>query len=318
MLSAGNWGGQNLHLRGNVEAYVNAASAQKWLEIHGIAHWTHYYTDYGISLQRRFLDHFLKGLDNGWDKQPPVILQVRHIPERYVERHEQEWPLAHTQWTKLYLDIDGLALSPTPLATGSSVRYDPLGDGLTFRTAPLTQEVEITGPMAARLHVASESRDADLFVVVRVFDPEDQEVTFQGALDPNTPISQGWLRASHRRLDEAESKPYRPYHAHDAVEPLTPGDVYPLDVEIWPSCIVIPAGYTLGFSVRGNDYRYDGELSDFAKTFRFANRGVGPFTHADPDDRPADVFGAPVTLISGGAHDSYVLVPIIPSSDASH
>jgi len=68
--SAGNWGGQGLHLRGNVEGFVRAASKHKWLEIHGIEHWTHFYTDYGRLLQKRFLDYFLKGTDNGWQHQP--------------------------------------------------------------------------------------------------------------------------------------------------------------------------------------------------------------------------------------------------------
>jgi hypothetical protein len=89
--------------------------------------------------------------------------------------------------------------------------------------------------------------------------------------------------------------------------------VYGLDVEIWPSCIVVPPGYVLALSVRGDDYRYEGELSDFAKTFHYANRGVGPYTHADADDRPTAVFGAPVTLHTGGAYDSYLLTPVIPA-----
>ena len=53
-----------------------------------------------------------------------------------------------------------------------------------------------------------------------------------GSTDPNTPIANGWLRASHRRLDPKRSKPWRPYHPHDRAEPLTPGEVYECDVEI--------------------------------------------------------------------------------------
>ena len=60
VLSAGNWGGQGLHPRGNFEGYLAAGSKEKWLEVHGLEHWTHYYTDYGVGLQRRFFDHFLK------------------------------------------------------------------------------------------------------------------------------------------------------------------------------------------------------------------------------------------------------------------
>lgn len=79
LLTAGNWGGHGLHLRGNVEGFVRCASDQKWLEIHGLEHWTHFYTDYGVSMQKRFFAHFLQGEDNGWDSQPAVRLQVRHL-----------------------------------------------------------------------------------------------------------------------------------------------------------------------------------------------------------------------------------------------
>ncbi len=57
-LSAANWGGQPLHPRGNFEGFVRAASKKKWLEVHGIEHWTHFYTDYGRELQLRFFDYF--------------------------------------------------------------------------------------------------------------------------------------------------------------------------------------------------------------------------------------------------------------------
>ena len=311
MLSCGNWGGQNLHLRGNVEAFVNAATAQKWLEIHGDAHWAHFYTNYGLRLQKRFLDHFLKDAAT-WTDEPRVRLQIRHIPERYVERHEDAWPLLGTRWTRYRLDLAGMRLSETPLAVASTIDYDASGSGLTFLTDPLSEPTEITGPVAAKLFVASDTTDADLFLVLRVFDPDGEEVTFQGAVDPNTPISQGWLRASHRKLDAERSTPYRPFHRHDELQPLTPGEVYELDAEIWPTCIVVPTGYRVGFTVRGNDYQYEGELSDFARTFHYANRGVGSFTHADPDDRPTSIFGGRVTLHSGGDRDAYVLLPIIP------
>ena len=98
-LSAANWGGQPLHPRGNFEGFLRAASKDKWLEVHGIEHWTHFYTDYGRELQLRFFDHFLHGKKNGWDKQPRVQLQVRHI-DKFVERHENEWPLKRTKWHK--------------------------------------------------------------------------------------------------------------------------------------------------------------------------------------------------------------------------
>ena len=114
LLSAANWGGQGLHPRGNFEGFVRAASKDKWLEAHGLEHWTHFYTDYGVKLQKRFFDCFLKGLDNGWSRQPRVQLQVRHV-DRFVQRHEDEWPIARTQWTRFYLDPADHSLGRDPV-----------------------------------------------------------------------------------------------------------------------------------------------------------------------------------------------------------
>jgi predicted acyl esterase len=310
-LSAANWGGQGLHPRGNFEAFTQAASAQKWLEVHGLEHWTHFYTDYGVGLQKRFFGHFLKGVDTGWERQPRVQLQIRH-PDRFVERHEHEWPLARTRWTRYYLDPTGSRLDTRPPAREGAVEYEALGDGVTFSTPPLERETEITGPIAARLFVSSSTADADLFLVVRVFRPDGSEVVFQGALDPNTPIAQGWLRASHRKLDPDRTLPHRPYHTHDEVQPLTPGHVYELDVEIWPTCIVVPPGHRVCLTVRGRDYEYGGPLDEFARSFPYASRGCGPFLHDDPQDRPRDRFGGRVTVHSGPTRSSYLLLPIIP------
>jgi hypothetical protein len=312
LLSAANWGGQGLHPRGNFEGFSRASSSQKWLEVHGDAHWTHFYTDYGRGLQRRFFDYFLKGIDNGWDRQPRVLLNIRYPGARFAQRGESEWPLARTRWTRLYLDPVDRRLVSTPVPTEGHIAYDALGEGVTFYTAPFTEETEITGPLAAKLFIASSTTDADLFLVVRVFDPAGEEVVFQGALDPHTPVAQGWLRASHRKLDPALSTGYRPYHAHDEIQPLVPGEVYELDVEIWPTCIVVPAGYRLALTVRGKDYEYAGELSPFARTFPMAGRGVGPFTHTNPIDRPPEIFGQQVTLYAGGTRHAYLLLPVIP------
>ena len=311
LLTAANWGGQGLHLRGNIEGFVRAASKQKWLEVHGLEHWTEFYTRYGVSLQRRFFDHFLKGLDNGWDQQPRVQLNIRHPGGRFVQRMEKEWPLARTRWTRLYLNPVDRTLSWEPVKAQGTLTYDALGEGITFMSPPLQEETEITGPSASRLFISSSTTDADLFLVLRVFAPDGQEVVFQGALDPHTPISQGWLRASHRKLDPNLSREYRPYRTHDAVEPLTRGKVYEIDVEIWPTCIVVPAGYRIALTVRGKDYEYAGEGQKLT-TFVNVMKGCGPFLHDDPVDRPPEVYGGKVTLHAGGDHAAYVLLPIIP------
>lgn len=310
LLSAANWGGQGLHPRGNFEGFIRASSQQKWLEVHGLEHWTHFYTDYGRTLQQRFFDHFLKGADNGWEHQPRVQLQVRHLAE-FIERAADEWPLATTQWTKCYLDPASRGLSWDTVSDESSIVYDALGDGVTFTSPPLGQEMEITGPVAAKLFMASNRIDADVFVVLRAFAPDGQEVDFQGALDPHTPLGNGWLRASHRKLDPALSTDYRPYHTHDEMQLLLMNEVYELDVEIWPTSIVLPSGYRIALTVLGQDFERP-VAGTVIQSFVNPFRGSGPFTHSNPQDRPAEIFGGQQTLYGGGAYSSYLLLPVIP------
>ena len=311
-LSSNNWGGQGLHPRGNCEAFMRAASKEKWLESHGIEHWTEFYTDYGVALQKKFFGHFLKGEDTGWKDQPRVLLQIRHPGEKFVERAENEWPIARTNWTKLFLHAEGHLLGEAAPEQADSATYAGLSDGVTFVSPPLKRETEITGPLASKLWVSSETEDADLFLVLRLFTPDFREVTFQGALDPHTPVAQGWLRASHRKLDENLTLPYRPYHAHDEIQALTPGEIYELDVEIWPTCIVAPKGYRLALSVRGCDYVYPGGVTRGLPNMPAVFSGVGPFRHNDPADRPPEVFGGEVTIHTGPEHPSHVLLPVIP------
>ena len=311
LLSAANWGGQGLHPRGNFEGFVRAASREKWLEAHGIEHWTHFYTDYGRTLQKRFFDYYLKDMKNGWDRQPRVQLQVRHA-DRFVERHENEWPIARTRWTKFHLDPASHALASESPGKAASVSYDAFGDGVSFVSAPLAAETEITGPLAARLFVSSSTADADLFLVFRVFSSDMREVVFTGAIDPHTPVAQGWLRASHRKLDPRLSTEYRPYHTHDEPQPLEAGEVVQLDIEIWPTSIVVPAGHRLALSVRGRDYEWQKSTGARLSNFKNELRGCGPFLHDDPRDRPAAVFGGRNTLHAGPGRESYVLVPLVP------
>ncbi|HET9663077.1 MAG TPA: CocE/NonD family hydrolase, partial [Burkholderiales bacterium] len=311
LLSAANWGGQGLHPRGNFEGYMRAASKQKWLEVHGGSHWAPFYTDYGVGLQKRFFDYFLKGVQNGWDKQPRVLLQVRHPGEKFVERHENEWPLARTQWTKFYLDVRDKTLAAAAPSADANLAYDMMGDGVTFWMPAVEKDTEITGPSALKLFASSSTRDADFFVVLRVYDPQGNEVLFQGALDPKTPVAQGWLRASHRKLDPKLSLPYRPYHTHDEEQPLEPGKVYELDIEIWPTCIVVPPGYRVALTIRGKDYEHDGAPATLSN-MKNPMRGCGPFVHDDPTDRPQEIFGGKVMLHAGPQHPAHVLLPIIP------
>lgn len=312
LLSWGNWGGMGVHLRGNIEGFVRSGSRHKWLEMHGLEHWTEFYTDYGLDLQKRFFDHFLKGIDNGWDHEPPLLLQIRHV-DGFQQRKEAEWPLARTQWTRYYLEAEDLSISPDQIAAPATREFRAMQEELSFSTAPFAEETEITGPVAAKLFISSSTVDADLLLTLRLFEPQDKEVLFLGAVDPNVPLTQGWLRASHRKLDAGRSLPWRPFHSHDEVQPLEPGEVYELDVEIWPTCIVVPKGYRLKLTVSGHDFDH-GLPEPMPQIYGVSQRGSSVMLHDEALDRPAEIYGGTTTVYSGGEQASYLLLPIIPAS----
>lgn len=307
VLSCGNWGGNGLHLRGNVEGYMRAGTDQKWLEIHGLEHFTEFYTPYGLDLQKRFFNHFLKGMDT-WH-QAPVHLRLRKVDGTFVDRDEQEWPIARTEYTKFYLDLKNQRLTTGESEDGEAT-FAAMSNGLTFLTPPLEEELEITGHVAAKLFIKSSTSDADLFVTLRVLDPDGKDFTVVSAGDPKGTVASGWLRASHRKLDPERSLPYRPWHTHDEKQPLVPGETYELDVEVWPTSVIIPAGYRLGVAISGRDF----EIPNYGAAMRTPSgipySGCGVYTHTA--DRPNDVFNGDTTLVSEGDQRPYILLPVIP------
>jgi predicted acyl esterase len=303
MLSAGNWGGLGLHLRGNVIGFEQVASKQKWLEIHDDTHFASMYLADAVALQMRFFDHFLKGEQNGFDKEPPVLLTIRD-PRGFKRRKENEWPLARTEWVKYALDASGMSIEEKPVGAPGKAQYDAMGASVIFRSAPFAQDTEFTGPVAAKLFVSSSTTDMDLFLTLRAFDTSGNEVTFKGANDPQAPVTQGWLRVSQRKLDPARSKSYRPFHPHDGQEKLQPDTIYEVDVEIWPTSIVFPEGYTMALTVGGKDFEREGATGMM--------KGSGIFMHDSTADRPAPEFAGVNTIFTGGKHASYLLLPRIP------
>ena len=123
-------------------------------------------------------------------------------------------------------------------------------------------------------------------------------------------MTQGWLRVSQRKLDPARSKPYRPYHPHDTQEKLTPGTVYQVEVEIWPTSIVYPKGYTMALTIGANDFERRGTAGMM--------KGSGIFMHDSAGDRPAAEFAGVSTLHTGGEQASYLLCRGFRESSWAH
>jgi len=324
LYSVGNWGGFSLHLRGNTEGFINAASKHKKLRIHTGTHFHPFHSEEGRLDQLRFLDYWLKGVDTGIMDEPPVKLEIRTggSARPYAFRYENEWPLARTQWTKWYLQIDrqpssdehGIegALVPKPhrtvgranypasgatragVASGSSLSTSHGGSartGISLETPPMERDTEITGPLVLNLWVSSTSEDMDIFATLRNIGPDGKDVWEVGQHGQPVPLTKGWLRASHRKLDPERARPYRPYHAHNERWWLTPNEPVECQVEVWPTCIVLRKGHKLRLDIQPRD-------------------GVGsaPYTHYHGDYNA----GAENTIYSGGDKASYLLVPIIP------
>lgn len=198
----------------------------------------------------------------------------------------------------------------------SQVSYEALNESVSLYLPIVHKDTEVTGPLTAKLFISSTTADADLFLTITLLSPKGKEIVFRGAMDAHTPVAQGWLRASHRKLDKEKSLFYRPYHTHDEKQLLNPGDIYELDIEIWPTSIVIPTGYQLALQISGKDYEYSGEITEESRKYhRYPSKGCGPFLHNDPDDRPEELFGGKVAIHTGPDYPSYLLLPIIPEKN---
>lgn len=316
LYTVGNWTGFALHLRGNTEAYLRAASKHKKMRIHTGSHVHPFYTEEGRQDQQRFLDYWLKGIDNGVMDEPPIKLAIRKGRDEIEWRDEHEWPLARTQWTRLYFDLgkpDAAALVRENPATASSRSYAATslgsmgstsaassqvmgggikpGMGVSLETPPLPQELEVTGPLMANLWVASATEDMDLFLTLRNIDPDGNEVLETGQQGTPVPVAKGWLRVSHRELDPELTRPYRPYHAHRRRLYLEPGEIVEVQVEIWPTSMVFKKGHRIRLDVQPRD-------------------GVGSQSYLHYH---ADYNTGTNTVHAGGDKPSYLLLPVIPA-----
>jgi uncharacterized protein len=303
-LVVANWGGLGLHLRGTIRGFMGLASPQKWLKVQSGSYFHTFLQPKNVALQRRFFDRYLKGIDNGWENEPRVEVEIR-APGDTVRRvaRSDAWPLPQTQWTRLYLDAASNTLAGAPPRDAASASYLALSPGVTFSTAPLPADLEIAGPVKAKLFVSSSTPDMDIFATVCAFDVDGKEMTFIAAPEPKAPVTQGWLRVSQRKLDPQRSTEYLPFYPHDERQPLAPGEIYELDLEIWPIGLWLPRGSRLTLTIQGKDFERPGATGPL--------RGVAWFTHDDPVDRPSERFAGTNTLHTGGAHPSYLLLPIL-------
>ncbi|KAG9256751.1 Alpha/Beta hydrolase protein [Emericellopsis atlantica] len=324
LLSVGNWGGILLHLRGNIEGYIHAGSQHKFLRMIVGRHDLPFYYDEEVSVQKSFLDAFLKGEDkDGWTsgQMPPVSLVLRkgnlgfNNPQKEKEfprRDETEWPIARTQYTKLYLTPDLKLQDKAGVTNRHKLSYKALGtlenpQCLQFTTESFDRETEITGHITAHLNVSvtpdaggPTPSDIDVFVTLRHLDAEGSEIFYTGTAGDPVPLTKGWLRVSMRAVNTAHPKhrewlPHRDYTSADVL-PVIQGEMYAIDVEVWPTNVIVGVGGKLVFEISSGD-----------------TQGSGIFGHNDPVDRSREKFQGVNHLHFGPGIESFITLPIIPS-----
>lgn len=249
------WADQGLHTRGTIEGFERIGSAQKYLEVHGRKKWEYYHRPETVRRTREFFDHFLKGVDNGVDAWPTVRLEMRRRFYDGAQRTPARWPVPDLAERTLHLDCLARALTE-PAPTQAGLAEYAVEDGEVAFDHVFDAETDVVGGMRLRLWVSADgSDDMDLYVAIKKLGADGQTVDFPFAnVLEHGPTALGWLRVSHRELDAERSTATRPWHTHRTEERLDPGQVVPVDVELWPSGTRFAAGEGLRVAVRGSEH----------------------------------------------------------------
>lgn len=305
MFVGASWSTQGLHNRGTLEGFKQARSKDKWLEIHGRKEWEYYYTREVLERQKSFFDHFLKCIENDWRDTPRVRLEVRESFFQGQTHFENEWPIARTEYTKLYLNGAKNTLQNKPSTNETRLSYNSEPgraekNDLRFRIT-VEADTEFTGYMKLRLWVSSEDTDdMDIFVGIKKYDRHGNEVYLPDFNHIEAGhVATGWLRVSHRELDLERTTPYQPWLKHTRLLKLDKGEVVPVEIEILPSSTLFKAGESLVLVVKGSEIVTEDSSSGPPKRYAHLET-VNKGTHL---------------VYAGGKYDSHLLVPVIPRKD---
>jgi len=304
------WELNNVHCRGNIEAYYQLqerGNRNIKLRIHAnhdekaypdciVKHTCAFFSEEGQLDQLRWYDYWLKGIETGIMDEPSVKLRIRDGEIGAYWRFEEAWPIPCTQWKKYYLDPknakalkasenDGTLSEAPPEKMGETV-YDVSPGSfmksvlagkpvITFVTEPIKEPMEVTGPIKLVLWVSASTSEMDIYATLQDMGPK-------GMVDH---ITQGWLKVSHRKLDLERTTPWRPFHSHDEIQKLDPGEVVKVEVEVLPTSHVFKKGHRVRL-----------DISPYGP-----NHYPGSF----------DKLGQNI-IYTGGDRSSYLQLPLIP------
>lgn len=319
----------SVHTHGSFAGFRRMASKEKWLRVHNTSEWFDYYTPENVEDLRRFFDHYLKGIDNGWEQTPRVRLSVLNPGGTdIVGRTEEEFPLARTQYRKLYLSAADSTLCTTlpDQQAVSEYQSDSVRHEVTYRYR-MEKPTELTGYMKLHLWVsAPDHDDMDLAVRVEKLSRDGQSLPDRTG---NIIAATGLMRVSMRQLDEARSTEAEPYYTFTTEQKLKPGEIVPVEIEIWPMGLYFNEGEMLQLTVGA--YQPANAAIPFGSASISVPREGYTFMPGQPVDMitvggnatqcadPTDVVVSPAThnagrhrIYTGGRYDSYLYVPEIP------
>jgi len=249
----------------------------------------------------RWLDYWLKGIDTGIMDEPPVTIFDSGTSEW---RHENEYPLTRTQWTRFFLhsNPDGSVTKPScglisrdvpkteapdPYVTPSQelvLAAKPVVS-LAYATHPLIENMRVWGPISLTLFGSTTSLDTVWFVKIGDVAPGGKVAL----------LTQGHLKASFREMDEAKSKPGRPFHPFQ--NPFLPASntIYEYQIEMMPIFHTFKKGHMIWVQIASDDYEYQGKLRSLSMYEGLPVPGENVVYH-------------------DSEHPSHLVLPIIPDA----
>ena len=319
----------SVHTHGTFAGYRRISSDKKWLRVHDTNEWYDYYSPENVEDLRRFFDYYLKNIDNGWEQTPKVRLSVLNPGgKNIVNRVENEFPLARTKYTKLYLSAADSSLSTSlpQKETISSYQSESRQPKVTYRFR-MTKPTEITGYMKLHLWVSAPDHD-DMDLAIKV---EKLSKDGKPFFDPTgaTIAATGYMRASMRQLDTLRTTEAEPYYTYTTEQKLKPGEIVPLEIEIWPMGLMFdkdeilqltvetyrPAAAAIPFGSARISIPKEGYTYQPGNNVDLVTLGGNENQCADPKEvvtSPATHNAGKHCIYTGGRYDSYLYLPVIP------
>ncbi|CAI7673665.1 unnamed protein product [Penicillium pancosmium] len=249
---AGNWTDPELHLPGNIRAFNRISSKSKWLEMHTGNHLGAFYEPEHIELQRKFLDFYLFGKDNGMLDVPRVRLLQHHGTATFYRENEVAYPSPDANDVSFYFTPDKKLTLLKPTSTKFAFSYQGFKDNIHLSLdTPFSNSFEILGSPYLEIEVSTQARDLDLFAYLRALDSKGEPIVLVGNHgEPMDNFARGFFRLSHRdevakdfKEEKVLSQPSIPKSA------VVPGEVYTVIVPLYPAAYLFDKGQTMTLEI---------------------------------------------------------------------